>query len=100
MSKQFDYIGFANAQLADYNQKYRPRSDRENTIRNFINSYGTVGESIDLGFNGYESLNRINYNNAYRTNPMNYTDNFERSYDAFKRTTDIDYSSGGGCNIF
>ena len=102
MSKKFDYCSFLNGNLEHFNEKYRKRSEREFHIRNTISSF-PIGDKIDLGVNAGEALchqKMYNIEGYYDRNIMNHKDSHERHWDAFKRTTDIDYSAGDGCGIF
>ena len=41
-----------------------------------------------------------NINRYDRMNIMNHSNRTERTWDSFKRATDIEYSAGNDCNIF
>jgi len=72
----------------------RNRSPTENFVRIGANAF-PIGRFADGIANGVElggHLANHNYNCYYQNNARNYTDNFERGWDAYKRSTDIDYS--------
>ena len=93
---KFDYASMLPNLLFDYpNGNFdRQRSHCENISRIIANSC-PAGRFVDgianfSEFCGHRT--RDNYNAYYKNNARNHTDEFEKSWDAFKRATDIDYS--------
>ena len=85
------------------NSKERQRSDSESFTRVGLNSFkaGKVVDTAMDAFEFYGHRTRDNYNAYYQNNAMGHKDDFDRSWDAYKRATDIDYTGGGNsCNIF
>lgn len=79
---------------------------RNETTRIFCNTVDSVTNIIERGCDfasiispnmllsvprNYRNFQRLNYDYHYVNNPTGTTDPFERAWDSFKRTTDIDY---------
>ena len=72
----------------------RPRSLLESYIRMGMNicPAGRIIDGFANGVEFYAHRTQDNYNAYYQNNARGYNDHFDRSWDAFKRATDIDYS--------
>ena len=93
---RYDYLPVAANLTFDFpNANFgRNRTPTENFFRVVANGC-PIGRFVDGIANGIEMgghLTNHNFNAYYKNNARNYTDEFERSWDSFKRATDIDYS--------
>mgnify|MGYP007102045177 CR=1 FL=1 len=92
-----------NGSMGYINSRDRQRSAYESFTRIGLNSF-PAGRSADIALNSLEFVGhrtRDNFNAYYQNNAMGHKDDFERSWDAYKRATDIDYTGGGNdCKIF